>query len=221
MQTSALSDWFPVGLEAQFQPASSHPVIVNGYGLAVWRGETGGVQIWEDRCPHRGMRLSFGFVRNNRLACLYHGWEYQQGGQCSRIPAHPDLEPPKTICAKTFESRSHCGIVFTTLDRAAAPEFDGKPQDGWMPVRSIFAAVALEKAVAHLASDGNAFGVAAARDDAGCYTLTADGTQIAFAVQPVDAGRTAIHITSRGADVARRQALARLAIRLRRELEAN
>lgn len=218
MQTSVSPDWVPVGLEAQIQPASSHPVIVNGYGLAVWRGETGDVQIWEDRCPHRGMRLSFGFVQGNRLVCLYHGWEYEKGGQCSRIPAHPDLEPPKTICTKTYDSRSHRGIVFTRLSGDAEPAF--APEDGWRAVRSIFAAVPLAQAAAYLESATNVFGGPAIKDGSGFWVLgVADGIEITFALQPIEAGRTAIHITCRGADDVRRQALALTAVRMRRELE--
>ena len=45
--------------------------------------------VWEDRCPHRGMRLSMGFVRSDRIACLYHGWQYGTDGHCLYIPAHP------------------------------------------------------------------------------------------------------------------------------------
>src|SRR5690606_3940652 len=119
--------------------------IVNGYGLTVWRGATGQVQVWEDRGPHRGMRLSFGFVRGERLVCLYHGWEYGQGGQCGFIPAHPELEPPKTICAKTYAMRSHRGIVYTNLAAAPSAVWPEDPAAGWHPVRSLYVAVPLDR----------------------------------------------------------------------------
>ena len=36
-----------------------------GYRMVLWRGLDGTPYALEDRCPHRGMRLSFGFVRGN------------------------------------------------------------------------------------------------------------------------------------------------------------
>ena len=41
------------------------------------------------------MRLSHGFVRSEKLACIFHGWQYDGAGSCVGIPAHPDLAPPK------------------------------------------------------------------------------------------------------------------------------
>ena len=41
--------------------------------VAVWRGRNGSVRAWRNRCPHRGMRLSFAQVRGDRLSCRYHG----------------------------------------------------------------------------------------------------------------------------------------------------
>ena len=68
------------------------------------------------------MRLSFGFVRQGRLRCLYHGWGYGEDGQCAVIPAHPDLTPPKTICARAYGAEAKYGIIWANLsDARAAP----------------------------------------------------------------------------------------------------
>ena len=48
------------------------------------------------------MRLSHGFVRGETLACIYHGWQYGSDSSCTYIPAHPNLAPPKTICATKY-----------------------------------------------------------------------------------------------------------------------
>ena len=133
------NEWRGVGLDRQVQPASSNPVIVDGEMLAMWRGEDGPVRIWEDRCPHRGMRLSFGFVRGDALRCIYHGWSYRTDGQCIEIPAHPELTPPKTICASSYPAESRYGIVWTNLERGGpAPFPDLGPDEGWLPVRSLY-----------------------------------------------------------------------------------
>ena len=136
--------WVPIGLETQFPVSSAHPVVANGEPLVVWRGEATGFHVWEDRCPHRGMRLSFGFVRGDTLTCLYHGWRYGDDGGCKHVPAHPDLEPPETICAKTYASATSRGLVFTAPAGAEAMGETGDDRP-WHPVRSIFVALSEKK----------------------------------------------------------------------------
>ncbi len=109
--------WIPVALSRDVPRQTTRGVILASEELVVWRGESGGVQIWEDRCPHRGMRLSFGFVRGDSLNCLYHGWQYGQGASCQRIPAHPDLTVPPTIKANAFASAETGGMIWVNLDK--------------------------------------------------------------------------------------------------------
>lgn len=211
--------WTPVGLESQFPPCSSHPIVVEGYGLAIWRGEGGQVQAWEDRCPHRGMRLSFGFVRGNRLTCLYHGWTYEQEGQCSAIPAHPELQPPKTICATTHTTQSHRGIVYVNL--AAEPETEMAVQEtaGWHPVRSIFAAASRERVESYFADARNVFDQPLEPGEQGYRLSDPTMGEIVLAVHVVHPGKTALHVACTAASPGKRQALARRLVQMRRELE--
>eukprot|EP01035_Chromulina_nebulosa_P001961 gene1961-biopygen1701 len=89
--------------------------VVDGTEIVVWRDNKGAAHVWEDRCPHRGMRMSFGFVRGDHIACLYHGWEYDTAGQCRYIPAHPELEVPATIKVQTYAMEERDGIIWTRL----------------------------------------------------------------------------------------------------------
>ena len=107
--------WVPIALSRDIPRGVTRAVILEGKELVIWRGEAGSAQVWEDRCPHRGMRLSFGFVRGNSLNCLYHGWEYGAGASCGRIPAHPDLIVPPTIKAKAFASTETGGMIWVNL----------------------------------------------------------------------------------------------------------
>ena len=47
-----------------------------GRELAVWRADDGNVNVWENRCLHRGVRLSIGINEGAELRCQYHGWRY-------------------------------------------------------------------------------------------------------------------------------------------------
>ena len=97
MTVKSLGWWSPVGMSEALPRGGVIRVVVNEQDVVVWRGNDGSVRAWENRCPHRGMRLSYGFVRGNRLTCLSHGWGYDGQGSFVSIPAHPALTPPKTI----------------------------------------------------------------------------------------------------------------------------
>lgn len=102
--------------------------------LAVWRSASGKLAAWKDRCSHRGMRLSHGFVRGETLACIYHGWVYGADGGCKHIPAHPALTPPAAIRAEAFACVEADGVLWL-----APAGTVGAPQtlDGLRPVRTL------------------------------------------------------------------------------------
>lgn len=131
---TTLDRWVAVGLSEHFVPESASGTTVGSHDLAVWRGADGKARVWENRCPHRGMRLSYGFVRGNRLRCLYHGWAYEGDGACAAIPAHPDLTPPKTIKTTVFDSAEEAAMIWVTASgNVVSPEFPGD----WIGCRSV------------------------------------------------------------------------------------
>jgi phenylpropionate dioxygenase-like ring-hydroxylating dioxygenase large terminal subunit len=108
--------WTAIALSRDIPPENTRAVRVDGREIVIWRGSDGEAHVWEDRCPHRGMRLSFGFVRGTVLNCLYHGWRYAASASCAGIPAHPDLTVPPTIKANAFAVREAGGMVWTRFD---------------------------------------------------------------------------------------------------------
>lgn len=111
----------PVGLSEQLAPKQVMRVRLGAADLAIWRSTLGVVSAWENRCPHRGMRLSHGFVRGESLACAYHGWHYDCSGQCRSIPAHPELQPPSSIRVCRFDIKEYGGLLWVNTDGPAKP----------------------------------------------------------------------------------------------------
>lgn len=124
------NEWVPLALGKDVPAGTTRAVILEGRELVIWRGADGQAHVWTDRCPHRGMRLSLGFVRDNALNCLYHGWSYAGGGACQRIPAHPDLNVPASIRAGVHAAAEAGGMIWSRSgdQEAALPELpDGTP----------------------------------------------------------------------------------------------
>ena len=79
---------------------------VLGQPLVLFRAQTGEPVALLDRCPHRNLALSEGWLRQGELVCRYHGWQFGPQGDCRLIPgrcqqralpqynaiAHPALE---------------------------------------------------------------------------------------------------------------------------------
>lgn len=111
----------PVGLSRDLACNEIAPVRHGGDAFVLWRDEGGILHAFEDRCPHRGVRLSLGFVRDNRLACLYHGWQFDGDGACRHIPAHPALKPPSTIRTRLFSVVERAGMIWLAREDEAPP----------------------------------------------------------------------------------------------------
>lgn len=198
--------WIAVSLSQALERGAASGAIVDGKELVVWRDNSGGAHVWEDRCPHRGMRMSLGFVRGDRLGCLYHGWQYDGAGQCRAIPAHPDLEVPATIRIPTYFMTEAAGLVWTSLSHEAPPPL-GLDAPETTPLRSLYIDAPLAEAVAALADAPPApFSNAAdakpsltPRAGAGAvWTLTTGADRLLVAGQSVDAGHCALHIVILG-----------------------
>jgi len=115
------SGWQPV-VPSHYLRASDNIVagFLDGGELALWRSAEGVAQAWENRCPHRGTRLTLGRIIDGRLSCAYHGWEFSaNGGRCSAIPAHPSTPAPKNLAVTTFEVREESGMVWVRRNAGA------------------------------------------------------------------------------------------------------
>jgi nitrite reductase/ring-hydroxylating ferredoxin subunit len=182
------SGWYPIGLAAGLERGTSAGTRLFGQEFVIWRDAEGGSHVWEDRCPHRGMRLSFGFVRGNRIACLYHGWQYDSAGQCRHIPAHPGLDVPQTIKVRRFSTVERNGIVWTYWDTEESAG-DPPPEIGPItPVRTLTIAARLSLVAAEFGAP-----------EAGMYLFAdVDGLLVIAALQPLSAVETAAHLVIRG-----------------------
>jgi phenylpropionate dioxygenase-like ring-hydroxylating dioxygenase large terminal subunit len=134
------SDWTAAALSCDLPVGVVLPGRLGGSDLAIWRSATGRLSAWNDRCPHRGMRLSHGFVRGETLSCIYHGWTYGTDGGCTRIPAHPDLVPPAAIRTLGFACLEADGVIWVAPSGTASQP---PGLDGYVPLRSVALSVQL------------------------------------------------------------------------------
>ncbi len=108
------SHWFPIASSTDLVPRHVYQAQLLGREFAVWRADDGYVNVWENRCLHRGVRLSIGINDGRELKCQYHGWRYaNRTAGCIYIPAHPADAPARTICNNTYPAREAHGLIWT------------------------------------------------------------------------------------------------------------
>ena len=117
MSADAERLWHPVASLVDVVPRHVFWGRLLGREFAVWRADDGFVNVWENRCLHRGVRLTVGTNDGRELVCRYHGWRYaSRTAGCTYIPAHPADAPARTICNRTFPAVERYGLVWSGAD---------------------------------------------------------------------------------------------------------
>ena len=83
-----------------------------GEKIVLWRDKDGSVHCIEDRCPHRGARLSMGWNLGDRIACWYHGVEVGGDGVVKDVPAVGECPLVGEKCIKSYPVFEHMGGIF-------------------------------------------------------------------------------------------------------------
>lgn len=111
--------WWPVCLTTDLGMAPLGVRLLD-QPLVLWRDAQGQPVAMVDRCPHRGAQLSLGRVVAGTLQCPYHGWRFEPAGRCVAIPAQPGFAPPARSGVCRHAVAEHEGLVWVSLDPAAA-----------------------------------------------------------------------------------------------------
>jgi len=124
-----INDWHPVAIAAQLPDNTLLPTQLLDVALLIWRDSAGTLNAWEDRCPHRGIKLSMGALQSDGVTCPYHGWVFGSGGKCRHVPAAPELgEDRLKARVTTFAVEQRYGLIWVCLgtpanDLLRFPEF--------------------------------------------------------------------------------------------------
>ena len=120
-----VNDWHVVARSSDVDDSRVAADRLLGEDLVVWR-RGGEVMVWKDLCVHRGARLSLGRVTGLGLECAYHGWTYDETGQCVHIPSRPDQRPPARACATAYAATEAYGLIWASLGNPerAVPRYD-------------------------------------------------------------------------------------------------
>jgi len=83
--------WTPVLLSEELPAPDCAPLQVKIYGeeLVAYRDTQGRVGLLYEFCPHRRASLFYGRNEDGGLRCIYHGWKFDIGGNCTDMMSEP------------------------------------------------------------------------------------------------------------------------------------
>ena len=203
--STADTTWYPVASSEDLPFRHVYHGQLLGRELAIWRADDGNVNVWENRCLHRGVRLSIGINEGGELKCQYHGWRYaNRSAGCTYIPAHPADAPARRITNTTYPAIEAFGLVWSANNGAKEFEpFPGAESGDWFALRPMPINAPAEDILAGLerlafppADDGFGATTIAERLPGMAIRMTAKSSKITrsavFFVQPVDSARSVV-----------------------------
>jgi 5,5'-dehydrodivanillate O-demethylase len=119
--------WHPVWVADELPPGHAQSVKLMGEEFTLFRGATGKLHAVGHRCPHRGTILSVGWVEDDCIRCLYHGWKFDHTGQCVEQPGEGKGYAEKVKIA-SYPVDEYLGLVFVYLGEGEAPPLPRYPQ---------------------------------------------------------------------------------------------
>jgi nitrite reductase/ring-hydroxylating ferredoxin subunit len=121
--------WYGIAFSADLALGQVKAVSYFGRDMVLFRTESGAAKVLDAFCPHLGAHLGHGGkIVGESIACPFHGWEFNGGGQCTKVPYAKNM-PPKVaggkeaIYAYPVIERNQAIFVWYHPDRIA-PTFE-------------------------------------------------------------------------------------------------
>ena len=127
--------WHPVAGVSEFEGKPIRPIRLFGEDLVLFRSLNGKFGLVSSRCAHRGSNLAFGFVEEDGLRCMYHGWSYNREGECVQRPFEETVAPNatrlKTAKLDAYPVEVKGGMVWAYMGPQPAPQLPDWEAFSW------------------------------------------------------------------------------------------
>lgn len=117
--------WMPIAGESEFDDKETKPVRIMGEDLVLYKDLSGKYGLVDRQCPHRRADLSYGFVEECGIRCNYHGWQFDETGQCVAQPyedtAHDDANFKDKVKITAYPVEAKAGLLWAYMGPQPAP----------------------------------------------------------------------------------------------------
>jgi 5,5'-dehydrodivanillate O-demethylase len=117
--------WHPVAASVEMDDRPTKSLRILGENLVLYRDRSGTLGLIDAVCPHRRVDLSYGIPEEHGLRCMYHGWMFDESGQCIEQPfeetVHPDGRFKEKVRVKAYKVEELAGMIFAYMGPEPAP----------------------------------------------------------------------------------------------------
>jgi phenylpropionate dioxygenase-like ring-hydroxylating dioxygenase large terminal subunit len=107
--------WYPI-ITAREIGQKPHAVRLIGHDIVLFR-DAGKLFALDDRCPHRGVKLSAGkcaYAGSGTISCPYHGWTFDgaSGQLVAALMEGPDSPLTRKLAVRSYPVREFAGLIW-------------------------------------------------------------------------------------------------------------
>jgi 5,5'-dehydrodivanillate O-demethylase oxygenase subunit len=117
--------WHPIAASEQLNERATLAVTLLGEDLVLYKDRSGMLGLIDRLCPHRRVDLSYGIPEEDGLRCMYHGWMFDESGQCVEQPfeetVHPDGRFKEKVRVTAYPAEEVGGLIFAYMGPLPAP----------------------------------------------------------------------------------------------------
>ena len=118
--------WHPIAAATEFDDKSTKQVRLLGEDLVLYKDRSATYGLLGLHCPHRRADLSYGFVEECGLRCSYHGWAFDEAGNCVSAPFEDTSSGSgrfrEQIRQVAYPVKELAGLLFAYLGPLPAPQ---------------------------------------------------------------------------------------------------
>jgi len=131
--------WQPIAGSVQLSEENpTKEIRLLGEDLVLFRSGAGKLGLIEPSCPHRKANLSYGVPEPEGIRCAYHGWLFDEQGNCVDQPSEPAGSRFKDkVKIKAYKVEELGGIIFGYLGPEPAPLLPRWDALAWDGVRQV------------------------------------------------------------------------------------
>ena len=118
--------WQPVARSEDLPAGQAKPGRIMSEDFTLYRGQTGTAHAVGNRCAHRHVQLSTGFVEDDCIRCLYLGWKFDAEGVCVELPGGTVKGRTKLI--RSYPTEEYLGLIFVYFGEGEAPPLPRYPK---------------------------------------------------------------------------------------------
>lgn len=106
--------WYPVVPLSKLSN-NPYPFTLLGEKIVLWLDPDDQPVALQDRCCHRSAQLSLGKTVAGKIACPYHGWQFNGEGHCTHFPQSQGNPIPTSYRVQAYRCRERYSYAWVCL----------------------------------------------------------------------------------------------------------